>query len=104
MSGGFTPGQTDWMSAKEFLSPISDAIYEGIDSDKLVGVEIHLPNTYYTGLDAGRSVIHNYRIRANLLSQLRYDDKISLNCRGDTISKSGISACRTSKSLSPVTR
>lgn len=58
---GFTPGQTDWIAVKNFLSPFADAIFEPSEPPENPAwnvVEIHLPNTFYTT----RVVIHNYLI------------------------------------------
>jgi hypothetical protein len=47
---GFTPGQTNWITAREFLSPIADAIFEPsepAENPTWNVVEIHLPNTFY---------------------------------------------------------
>jgi hypothetical protein len=78
---GFTPGQTDWIIAKEFLTPFADAIYEGIDPPTpLWNVEIYLPNTFYTDLDAGRSIIHNYSINEEKINafEVRISEPSSL--------------------------
>ncbi len=63
---GFTPGQTDWLTAKKFLSPIADAIFEPSEPAENPNwnvVEIHLPNTFYKT----RVMIHNYLIEEDII-------------------------------------
>ena len=62
---GFTPGQTDWLTAKQFLSPIAKVIYEPPESRRtlLWSVEVHLPNTDYTNVP----IIHNYLIEEDII-------------------------------------
>jgi hypothetical protein len=62
---GFTPGQTDWLTAKEFLSPFADAIYEPVEPplNPTWSIEIHLPSADYSTI----GVIHNYLIEEDII-------------------------------------
>jgi hypothetical protein len=62
---GFRPGQTDWLTAKEFLTPFVAMIYEGLEPPKKPRwtVEVHVPNSNGMGVP----MIHHYLVEEGVI-------------------------------------
>lgn len=67
---GITPGITYWSDAKHFLAPISSFQISDNPSQNPDSAEVYLPNTYYTGLDAGRPVDHQYMVENGVVQAI----------------------------------
>jgi hypothetical protein len=69
---GFTPGISVWTDVKAALLPLANEIHEREDDSAALvthGV-VELPNTYYSGLDAGRSVGHAYLVKSGIIQAI----------------------------------
>ncbi len=62
---GFTPGQTDWQTAEDFLSTFASKIYSSGPADKSFEVYIHVPEQISPG-----PLIHTYKVQNGIIERI----------------------------------